>query len=136
MTLNVLGVNDVWAARTGKRKGVKSYSYPAFAFAGRPKCGRSEPWKRGRRPTDLGERNPGAAERRRSVNMPVMQRKNLFRIRPPWTAGGLLILAGKTILYQDIFWSFLSSSSFLLVFCNTSIKYYCFLLCFNFLFDC
>jgi hypothetical protein len=68
-----LGVNDVWADRTGKRKGVQSHSYPAFAFAGRPKCGCSEPWERGHRPTDLGERNPGGPQAR-SVNIPVMRR--------------------------------------------------------------
>ena len=72
MSHNVLAVYDVLATRIGKRKGINPF-LPAFAFAGLPKCGCSEPWERGRRPTDLGERNPEPPNRRRSVYRPVMR---------------------------------------------------------------
>ena len=39
MAHNVPAVYEVLGARKGKRKGVKSHSYPAFAFAGRTKSG-------------------------------------------------------------------------------------------------
>ena len=71
MSHNVLAVYDVLATRIGKRKGINPF-LPAFAFAGLPKCGWSEPWERGRWPTDLGERNPEPPNRRRSVYRPVM----------------------------------------------------------------
>jgi hypothetical protein len=51
MSHNVLAVYDVLDARIGKRKGIQWNSYPAFAFAGRPKCGGGFAWERGRRPT-------------------------------------------------------------------------------------
>ena len=73
MTHNVPAVYDVLATRIGKRKGINPF-LPAFAFAGLPKCVCSEPWERGRRPTDLGERNPEPPNRRRSVYRPVMRR--------------------------------------------------------------
>jgi hypothetical protein len=47
MLYNVPAVYDVLDTRISKRKGGKYNSYPAFAFAGCPKCGRSEPWERG-----------------------------------------------------------------------------------------
>ena len=56
MSHNVPAVGEVLGARTGKRKG-NPFS-PPLAFPGRLKSGRSEPWERGRRPTDLGERSP------------------------------------------------------------------------------
>jgi hypothetical protein len=49
---NVPAVYDVLAARISK----------CVAFAGPTKCGWNEPWEGGRRPTDLGEWNPGAAK--------------------------------------------------------------------------
>jgi hypothetical protein len=39
MTHNVLGVNDVWAARIGKRKGVQFILTPPLRLQGGPNVG-------------------------------------------------------------------------------------------------
>jgi hypothetical protein len=50
------------ATRISKRKGVQFYSYPAFAFAGRPNVGGVSRGSEGASPTDLGERSPGGPQ--------------------------------------------------------------------------
>jgi hypothetical protein len=60
------------AARISKRKGVQSYSYPAFAFAGRPNVGGVSRGSEGASPTDLGEHSPGGPQARNAYN-PVMR---------------------------------------------------------------
>ena len=53
MALNVLAVYEDLGARISETAG----------FAGHPKSGWRLAWERGRSPTDLASRNPGAAEK-------------------------------------------------------------------------
>jgi hypothetical protein len=53
----------------------------------RPKCGGEKPHK-GRRPTELGDRNPGAPNGR-GTHTDLLDVVNTVTNRPPWTAGAL-----------------------------------------------